>query len=117
MATSYSQEGNIIDFAPAADVLSGALVAVGGLVGVAIADIATGVVGPVGISGVYDVPKTLANVVDVGDVLNFNATAGEATSGAGGTGGITGCGTVITAADGTMATVRLLLNEVGGTAL
>ena len=117
MATNYSQDGCIIDFAPAADVASGALLAVGGLVGVAISDLVATVAGPVGIDGVYDVPKTLANSLDVGDVINFNATAGEVTSGAGGTGGITGCGTVIAAADGAMATAKVLLNITGGTAL
>jgi predicted RecA/RadA family phage recombinase len=58
-------------------VLSGSLVKVGDLVGVAATDIAVGETGSVSIAGVYEVPKATGFAAAQGSKLYFDATAGK----------------------------------------
>lgn len=81
MATNYVQNGDVIDYTNAgADIASGAVVIVGAngdaMVTVALNDIPTGETGPLGISGVFDVPKADAAVITQGEFVTWDASAG-----------------------------------------
>lgn len=75
MATNYQQAGNVIDHTAGADITSGSVVVVGKLLGVALQDIATGEVGPVQITGVFNVPKVSGAVIAAGENLTWDASA------------------------------------------
>ena len=78
MAKNFIQNGKVIDYANASgsDVTSGSLVAIGGMVGVALIDIADGDIGSVGVSGVYEVSNGGSAAIAQGDELFFDATTG-----------------------------------------
>ncbi len=59
MATAtFIHDGNSIDYTPGADVSAGDVVVQNDLVGIAKLDIASGVLGALAVTGVFDVPKT-----------------------------------------------------------
>jgi len=58
MTARFIQNGNSIDYTPGADVSAGDVVVQGDLVGIAKLDIATGELGALAVTGVFDVPKT-----------------------------------------------------------
>ena len=57
MSVIFVQDGNSIDYTPAADVAAGDVVVQGDLVGVAKLDIAADVLGALAVTGVFDFPK------------------------------------------------------------
>jgi predicted RecA/RadA family phage recombinase len=59
MGAIFKQEGEALDFVPAADVVAGDVVVQGELVGVAKLDIKTGVLGALSVDGVFDFPKAM----------------------------------------------------------
>lgn len=76
MAKNKFQDGKVIDVpAPAGGVLSGDLVVIGGLVGVALNDKAEGETANVEIEGVWELPKKTTDNVGVGVELFYDATA------------------------------------------
>jgi len=78
MAKNYVQEGVTIDYTNAGTaILSGAVVVIGSLIGIALADIANGAVGSVMLKGVFDVPKADAAVIAVGEEVLFDSSASE----------------------------------------
>ena len=76
MAKNYIQPGEVIDYTAGANITSGSVVAMGNILGVALADIASGSVGPVQITGVFEVPKVSAAVIGVGQSLTWDVSAG-----------------------------------------
>ena len=59
MATAiFVHDGNSIDYTPGADVSAGDVVVQNDLVGIAKLDIASGILGALAVTGVFDVPKT-----------------------------------------------------------
>ncbi|MCG3180111.1 MAG: hypothetical protein BIFFINMI_02466 [Phycisphaerae bacterium] len=59
MATAtFVHDGKSIDYTPGADVSAGDVVVQGDLIGIAKLDIASGVLGALAVTGVFDVPKT-----------------------------------------------------------
>jgi len=59
MATAqFIHDGSSIDYTPGADVSAGDVVVQNDLVGIAKLDIASGVLGALAVTGVFDVPKT-----------------------------------------------------------
>jgi len=59
MATAqFIHDGNSIDYTPGADVSAGDVVVQGDLIGIAKLDIASGALGALAMTGVFDVPKT-----------------------------------------------------------
>ncbi len=58
MTARFIHDGNTIDYTPGADVSAGDVVVQGDLIGVSKLDIATGVLGALAVTGVFDVPKT-----------------------------------------------------------
>lgn len=83
-ALRYSETG-VVDYTPAAAVTAGAIVQVGGFVGIPVNDIAANAKGSLATSGLFKVPKITGAVV-VGLPVFWNATAspvvGDASSGA-----------------------------------
>ena len=71
MSTNYKQEGDTLTIAPAADVAAGT----GYLFGVALTTVASGVAGPFATTGVFELPKTSALAIAVGDRLYWDAAA------------------------------------------
>lgn len=82
MATNYVQEGRVVDWTNGgAAVLSGVVVIVGSngdaVIGIAMDDIAAGDVGPVGVEGVWEIPKADAAVIAAGEYVLWDASAGN----------------------------------------
>ena len=82
---NYIQPGDTITVpAPAGGVLSGGLVIVGLLIGVATLTAAAGIPVAVKTTGVFEFPKVSAQAWTVGASLYWDATAGNVTTTAGG---------------------------------
>ncbi|MGP1394172.1 MAG: DUF2190 family protein [Inquilinaceae bacterium] len=103
---NYIQPGNVLTVAAPAALSSGAVVAVGKLIGIAATDAALGAEVEASVEGVFAVPKTAANVVATGDQLYWNAGAGEMTTTATGN---TKAGFAAAPAGAGVATVRIRL--------
>ncbi|MFC5551762.1 DUF2190 family protein [Massilia aerilata] len=74
MARNYVQEGDVLDYtAGGVAVLSGAMVAMGKRVGIALGDIPALTTGSVAVTGVWTVNKLATDVVAQGDVLYWDA--------------------------------------------
>ena len=122
MADNYLQRGDVIQYTAGADITSGAVVKVGALLGVALADIANGATGPVAIRGVFTVPKVSAAEIAQGERLVWDVSAA---SGAGefddsaaipATGDVSGEAAVAWEAAGAGVTsLRVLFTGVPGT--
>ncbi|MFD2112576.1 capsid cement protein [Thiorhodococcus fuscus] len=82
MANNYKQSGEVLDWtnATGSDVGSGSVVVVGGILGVALVDIADGARGSVQIQGVFTVPKVEAAVIAQGEPLIWHVSARAFTS-------------------------------------
>lgn len=72
---NFIQQGDILDLAPGAAVSAGVGYLHGAaLFGVAVNDVANGIVGPFVVEGVVDIAKTSALVISVGDRLFWDPT-------------------------------------------
>lgn len=68
MAKNFKQSGDTLTLIPGADVASGTGYLFGAaLFGIALADVKSGTAGPFAVSGVWELPKTSALAIDVGD--------------------------------------------------
>lgn len=74
---NYVQEGHVMDWVngTGAAVSSGAVVKVGNILGVALADIANGATGSVCVRGVFTVPKVAGAVIAQGQSLTWDVSA------------------------------------------
>lgn len=77
MAKNFVQPGKVIDWtnATGSAVVSGQVVAIGQILGVAQVDIANGASGSVGINGVFTVPKVSGAVIAQGESLTWDVSA------------------------------------------
>lgn len=75
MAGNYSQPGKVMPFVAAANVVSGQVVRIGQLLGVALADVLSGATGNAAVEGVFSVPKVSAAVIANGESLTWDASA------------------------------------------
>lgn len=117
MATNYHQDGTTLDYtnATGSAILSGAPVVIGGLLAVAIADIAPGETGAVKTTGVFELPKG-ANAIEQGAAVDFDVSEGAVdVIGTAASGDLTGCGVAWQAADAEDATVHVKLNASAAT--
>jgi predicted RecA/RadA family phage recombinase len=80
----FVQEGGSIDYTPGADVLVGAVVVQGELVGVAQAPIKSGQLGSIAVTGVFDFPKATgaSSAIPAGTNTYWDAAAQNATKNA-----------------------------------
>ena len=75
MATNYIQEGDVLTLTPGAAVVAGVGYQFGtGLFGIAINDVASGAAGAFAIEGVWEIAKTSALAIAVGDRVFWDAT-------------------------------------------
>lgn len=75
LTTTYKQAGDVIQYAPAADVSAGSVVKMGNTLGVALVDLTTGVPGSVAVGGVHVLPKVSAAVIKAGESLTWDVSA------------------------------------------
>lgn len=76
LTTTFKQQGNVIQYAPAADVSAGSVVKMGNTLGVALVDLVSGVPGSVAIDGVHKLPKVSGAVIKAGESLTWDVSAG-----------------------------------------
>lgn len=108
MTTIYVEKGEIIDYTPTAAVTSNTVVALGALIGVAVADIAAKATGALAVEGVFDLPKG-AGAIAVGAPVTFAKGNGNFIAGAGASGDVAGGAVAILPALAGDATVRVKL--------
>ena len=106
----FVQEGDAIDYTPAADVAAGDVVVQGDLVGVSKLDIPAGRLGALAVQGVFDFPKATGSgtAITAGTKLYWDATNGRATATATGNKLI---GKAVADAGADDATVRIRLSQ------
>jgi len=69
------QSGRVIPFTAGATIVSGQVVRIGNILGVAVNDVANGAAGLASIDGVFTVPKVSAAVIGAGESLTWDASA------------------------------------------
>ena len=108
MATTYYQNGDVLDIVAAAAISSGDVVVSGDVIGIAVNDIANGDTGGIAVEGVFQVTKVAGEAWVVGDKIGYDvsATAFDKTF-TGATGDVTNCGVAAKAA-GSADTVAYL---------
>ena len=77
---NYVQKGNALDLIASAPYVSGELVIEGNLVGVAVADIASGETGSVSVRGVYQFEKDTPASLAQGDIAYYDAALKKLTA-------------------------------------
>ena len=78
MSKNFIQNGEVINFTNSGSaIVSGAVVVVGNLVGVALTNIGTNETGAVAIEGVFELPKATAAVIAVGEKVLWDVSAGK----------------------------------------
>ena len=120
MATNFIQPGEVIDWTngTGSAVASGAVVAIGQMLGVALVGIANGATGSVQIKGVFEVPKVSGAVIAAGESLVWDVSAGAFDDNAAtpATGDISGAPAVAVEAAGNGVTLmNVLFTGVPGT--
>ena len=80
MTARFIHEGKSIDYTPGADISAGDVVVQGDLVGIAKLDIATGTLGALSVTGVFDLPKATGGgeAIDAGAKVYWDAGDGAA---------------------------------------
>lgn len=76
MSTNYKQEGDVIQYTASSDITAGSVIKAGGVLGVALVDIASGSTGSVRVEGVFSVPKVSGAVIAQGESLTWDVSAG-----------------------------------------
>jgi predicted RecA/RadA family phage recombinase len=106
MATNFIQQGNILQHTAGADIVSGDLVIIGVIAGVALTDIAEGASGSVQINGVFSLPKA-SGAITQGALVYWDDDPGQVTTTASEN---TLIGVAASAAASGDATAEILLN-------
>ena len=78
MTARFIHDGNSIDYTPGADVSAGDVVVQGDLIGIAKLNIASGALGALAVTGVFDVPKATGVGAAIGAGLKVYWDAAEA---------------------------------------
>lgn len=96
---NYRQPGEVIDVAAPSDTLAGVPKALGSLLGVAVNDVLSGVVGAFRVKGVVELPADSADTIAVGEKVDFDISTGTIQPAAftTATGDLIGCGTCVRA--------------------
>lgn len=113
MATNYIQDGKVIDYTNGGSaIVSGAVVVIGALIGVALTDIAANAVGAVQICDVFELPKATAAVIGAGEEVIYDVSASEFDDNAAvpATGDVSKACVAVEAAGNGDTTVKVLLN-------
>jgi predicted RecA/RadA family phage recombinase len=75
MSAKYDKIADRINYTPGTDVSSGDIVSVGGLIGVATADIASGDVGDLAIVGQFEIDLASGQTFSAGDAVYVDASS------------------------------------------
>jgi predicted RecA/RadA family phage recombinase len=75
MATTFHQNGDVLDIVAGSAISAGDVVVTGGMIGIAIADIANGSTGSIAVEGVFKVTKIAGEAWVVGDKIGYDASA------------------------------------------
>ena len=114
MAKNYVDSGETINYANGSGsaILSGAVVVVGNLIGVALVDIADTESGAVALNGVFTVPKVSAAVIGQGESVIFDSSASAFDDNAAtpATGDVSGCCIAVDGAGSGALTLDIKLN-------
>ncbi|KQR55637.1 DUF2190 family protein [Acidovorax sp. Leaf160] len=81
---NFVQIGDVLDFTPAAAVVSGAVAVIGARVGIVVADIPANTLGALRVKGVVELAKLGTDVVAQGALLYWDATNSRLTTTASG---------------------------------
>lgn len=120
MASNHVQPGKVLDYTntTGATILSGKVVAVGQILGVALKDIPNNTTGSVAVDGVFSVPKVSGAVIAAGESLTWDASAAafDGNAAAPAAGDITGAAAVAFQAAGNgTTTLNVKFTGVPGT--
>jgi len=74
---NYLHKGDVLNFAPAANVTAGSGVIIGAMLGVAVTDVAATALGAFAVEGVFTLPKLGTDVVNPGDALIWDKANGR----------------------------------------
>ena len=108
---NYIQNGDMITVtAPVGGVTSGPGILVGNLFGVVASNAAEGEAAEIATTGVFDLPKDAATVIDLGDRIAWDDTAKEISQPGV---GLYPVGIAVTAAGNGTTTVRVRLDGIG----
>lgn len=109
MASNLIQSGKTVDYKNTGTdpILSGSVVLMGKMVGVAVTDIAPGKTGAVQVEEVFKLPKKAADAFSIGDVVYWSAADSEMVKAATGN---TAAGKAFAEAPANSATVNVKLN-------
>ncbi|HXD35438.1 MAG TPA: capsid cement protein [Rhodanobacter sp.] len=114
MARNYVNPGEHITFTAAADVASGAGLAIGSMLAVALGAVATGAEGTAAIEGVWELPKLGTAVITAGAPLIWDVSAGQFIVASAATGDLLTCAVAVEAAGNGTTTVRAKLTPGAG---
>ena len=117
MATNFNQSGTTLNWTngTGSTVTSGTMLALGGLIVVAMADIADGEIGAVGTEGVFALPKG-SNAINAGDAVDLDVSASAIDKiGTPASGDLVGCGVAWQGADAGDALVMVKINASAAT--
>lgn len=117
MTSTYVQPGATIDHVAASAISSGDVVVIGNILGVALADIASGATGSVAIEGVYDLPKVTAAVIAAGEMVMYDVSTAKFDDNAAtpATGDVTNAAIAVEAGTSSMTKIKVKLNVSPGT--
>lgn len=107
MTAKFIQPGNVLDYTAGGALASGAVVVIGVRVGVLLAALATGEVGPLQVTGVFNLAKLSTDVVAQGALLYWDAGNSRLTTTVGAN---VFAGYAAAAAGNGVATVNIVLN-------
>lgn len=103
---SYVQDGDVLDYTPAAAVAAGDVVVIGALVGVAPRAIAANAVGALAVEGVFEIPCATGATGAQGSAISYYAVSGVAHASTG-----TAAGKLAKARLAADTSVQVLLNK------
>lgn len=118
MSTNYIQDGDVIQYTAGGTIAAGAVVKMGGTLGVALVGLTNGQTGSVAVQGVFDLPKVSGAVIAQGESLVWDVSAGafDDNLATPATGDVSGASAVAwEAAGGGVTTIAVRLTGVSGT--
>jgi predicted RecA/RadA family phage recombinase len=109
MPATFIQNGDFLDYVPAADVPQGAIVVLGTLVGIAHRAISAGTLGSIALTGVYELPIPAGAVASAGEPVFYDPALSQLVVTAGPPPGLPRVGLLVRPLLASDTTVRVLL--------
>lgn len=117
MASNYVCEGDVLQYVATAATVSGQVVVIGDLVGIALVNLASGETGSAMIEGVFEVAKVAGAAIAQGARVDWDASASAFAEGiTTATGDVSGCGVAYEAAASAATSMKVRLTPGTGTA-